>query len=643
MAHLNLSGKDAAVLQALPRIPVGISHWDMLTAGNYLVVDKTAKLKKLMSQRSVCFARPQGFGKSTLCSMLYELFAHGKESFAGKDIFELWSEENTYPVIRLQFDQMAGDNVSLFEQALKDAMVKAFTRAGFPEVASFDQNEVFSAFLGKFDVIAQQRKLVFLIEDWDDPLLNPRGREDNFKVVKSALRDFYAWLRDLPNYRFLLLTGSMPYRETSLFSGQDIQDLSMEPDFADLLGYTQEDINKAFVDYIPLTAKHLHITEAELFEQLKEHYGDFCFDHAAKIKVYYPYAINKFFSLVKSPTQVPCFSHYWLASANASATLTSYLRGHTLKAYELKQLCRQQLTLSYKEITDDFYFGTVDFKQLLVLAGYFSIKSIAKDTAAPEDREFHCGITNLAVRKAFVSVLTDYLLSFDEQKRSKLKEQSAAIQKDLLKGDIAHLCENLNLMLCKLDYRMLHDAEEPLIAFLCDVALSSGTELITTWREEENNLGLSYLVAETKNHLYVFALKHLLPTIAPEEEEERRALLDEADQQMISRGYGSTRLNKGKPITGVAVVIYDENHQIGAWRTITLAGADYLKREEGFLTPFSLETQLPLQPWLQWPLWPQVQHWQPEQQGELLRINVNSCTCWLYSPLGIDFCAPPSN
>ena len=97
MAHLNLSGKDAAVLQALPRIPVGISHWDMLTAGNYLVVDKTAKLKKLVSQRSVCFARPQGFGKSTLCSMLYELFAHGKESFAGKDILSCGRKRTPIP------------------------------------------------------------------------------------------------------------------------------------------------------------------------------------------------------------------------------------------------------------------------------------------------------------------------------------------------------------------------------------------------------------------------------------------------------------------------------------------------------------------------------------------------------------------
>ena len=56
----------------------------MLTDGNFLIVDKTAKIAELVAWPLVFFARPRRMGKSTLCSMLEELFAHGTSRFAGK-------------------------------------------------------------------------------------------------------------------------------------------------------------------------------------------------------------------------------------------------------------------------------------------------------------------------------------------------------------------------------------------------------------------------------------------------------------------------------------------------------------------------------------------------------------------------------
>ena len=132
-------------LAKLPKIPLGVSDWGSLRAGNYLVVDKTAKLKELVAFHSVFLARPRRMGKSTLCSMLHELFAHGKESFAGKAIYELWSEP-TYPVIRLFFNKM-GTDVSQFEVRLKEHIVNAFRAAGCAEATSFDTSQSLSGLL----------------------------------------------------------------------------------------------------------------------------------------------------------------------------------------------------------------------------------------------------------------------------------------------------------------------------------------------------------------------------------------------------------------------------------------------------------------------------------------------------------------
>ena len=105
--------------------------------------------------------------------MLYELFAHGTDKFKGTQIYDLWPEEKgrTYPVIRLSFSTMQCMDASEFEKVLKENIATAFTTAGFPEAQSFDQNELLSVFLGNFDVIAEQHWLVFLIDDWDYPLL----------------------------------------------------------------------------------------------------------------------------------------------------------------------------------------------------------------------------------------------------------------------------------------------------------------------------------------------------------------------------------------------------------------------------------------------------------------------------------------
>ena len=578
------------VVRALPKIPLGVSDWSKLADKhkNYVFVDKTAKLAELAQNDTVFIARPRRMGKTTLCSMLYELFSHGKESFKGLAVYDLWPETDVYPVIFLSFNVFSGDDVSKFEESLKDAVINAFINAGFPEAERIQKEVTFSGFLGKFNRIALQHKLVIIIDEWDYPLSNSLHNEDRFNVVKSVLRDFYAWLRALPNVHFMLVTGIMRYRETSLFSGQDIQDLSMEPYFADLLGYTQDELQHAFQDYIPLACQRMNLSEEKLLHLLQVHYDGFCFDYNASVKVYCPYAINQFFAVVKYPDVVPYFGHYWMTSANASAALIEYLRRRELEADELKQICQQQFTLSYQEITDASFFGTVSFKQLLVQAGYFSIESIAKNAASPEARKFNCVITNKDVSKAFFPVLASYLLHFDQDKQRKLEQACTETQQALLVGDIAHMCVLFNLNLCKEGYTVLQDAKEALYACFFEMYLQS--DLILTVREEINSLGRCDLVAETSERIFVFELKRLNQSSATKNA--RRAMLDVAEQQILSRGYGSSRMDRDKPITDVILVICDKYRQVCAWRTLDVTKTGQLERHEGFVEMLNIATQL---------------------------------------------------
>ena len=577
------SGDDSE----LQEIPLGVSEWGKLAdkARDYVVVDKTAKLAKLVRQRKVFIGRPRRMGKTTLCSMLYELFAHGKGKFKGTAVYDLWTDPDLYPVIRLSFLAIAGSNVSKLETALKGTLINAFIQADFPEVKSFDRSDVLPSFLGQFNLIAQQHNLVILIDEWDSPLYSCLDNEDKYNAVKEVLRDFYAWLRGVSNVRFMLITGIMRYRETSLFSGQDIQDLSMEPYFADLLGYTHDEVRTVFAPYITRAAQKLNITEEQLFKRLEQYYDGFCFDENAEVKVYCPYSINKFFAQLNDPKKKLGFGNYWMTSANANTALTSFLRTHTLEQEDLRDICLQHFTLDQDEMCEPFFFGTVKFKQLLVQSGYFSIKSCV-DTPASGNKEFNCGVTNQEVAEKFEPVVTNYLVNFDANKSKELQAEGIEAQQSLLAGDIEVMCIRLNQILCKIHPDIMNNAKE--ILYRAFFARFLSANLIKITEEMVNTLGRCDLVAVTPDRLYDIELKRL--SADQDTEQHKFACLTDGETQLLERGYGSNLTDIGLPQTGVVLVISDKDHQICAWRTLTQTAAG-IEHHEGYIPPLNVLTQ----------------------------------------------------
>ncbi len=580
--------------KALQEIPLGVSEWGDFADvhSDYVFVDKTAKLADLVRKKKVFIARPRRMGKTTLCSMLEELFSNGKEGFKGKAVYDQWTETEVYPVIRLSFHSIAGTDVSKFECALRENLVSAFSRAGFPEVKNFQQSVTLSGFLSQFYDIAKHHLLVFIIDEWDYPLSNCLDNEENFNVVKEVLKDFYSWLRVLPPVRFILITGIMRYREINLFSGQDIQDLSLAPRFADLLGYTQKEVQTVFAGYIARAAKKLKITKTQLLEQLKQHYDGFCFDENAKVSVYCPYSINQFFDQLNDPDKQLIFENFWMISATANSAFISFLRGHALDQKDLSQICLQHFSLSKEALSEPFFFGTVKFKQLLVQGGYFSIKSAVYDPVANKT-VLDCGVTNQEVAAEFKDLVLGYLVNFDEDKKQELMSEGYEAQKSLLAGDIECMCIRLNQILCKIHHGILKNAEEELYRSFLARFLSAN--LIDISEENANNLGRCDLVAKTADRIYDMELKRL--SADKDTDADKFAMLNVGEAQLVARGYGSnlySLYDPFKPQTGVILVISDKYQQICAWRTLSQT-EEGIQRQEGLIPPLSVLTQLQIQ------------------------------------------------
>lgn len=444
------------------------------------------------------------------------------------------------------------------------------------------------SFLKDIEDITDEHRLVFLIDEWDFPLSSDLDNEKIFNATLTVLRTFYKWLRNLEDPRFILVTGIMRYHEASLFTGQDIQDISMDPYWGDLLGITQDELVTYYATYIEQAAQRLQLSQDELLAELKLYYDGFCFDEDAQVKLYCPYSLNKFFEPVspkQGPNKVPKFDAFWMNSAGASHAVRRLLASRKIDLPQIQGLCDgKDVIITQDELSQPQYFSKVEILPLLTDTGYLSIKEvIPADQAPKKELSFRCGITNKEISKKFSKVVLDHIndklnLQALTTEDSELRE---ALRQALEQGDITKTCAKLNELLCSIAYDAFKDFHE---ASYRSAFAKWLREIFPEVREETYNYqGRSDLEVQTKQgRVYVFELKVCdCPMVASDSPEEEPTIdlkkvdaevLIPAKKQILSRSYGVNAHTQGLPVTGVALAIGSTQRRIVAWRSISAAG-----------------------------------------------------------------------
>ena len=573
--------------EILRKLPVGISDWRGIYTTDKFFVDKTQKLLELVTDKTKVFlSRPRRMGKSTLVSMLKDLFTNGDKNFEGTAIYGQWPQEERYPVITLDFMEIEGDENAngdepsawaykeSFKKSLRYALAFAFQNAGFPEAQEFNKNAPdLDYFLKSLAQIAHKHRLVILIDEWDFPLSSNLDNEKIFNATLTVLRTFYKWLRNLEDPRFVLVTGIMRYREASLFTGQDIQDISMNPSWGSLLGITQYELVTYYATYIEQAAQHLQLSKDELLAKLKCHYDGFCFDKEARVQLYCPYSLNSFFEplTATNPSDAVLeFGNFWMESAGATYAVRRLLESRKVDLPQLLALSDGQDELLTKdELFLPQYFSKVQILPLLTESGYLSIKEVIPADQAPEKKlTFRCGIPNLEIKKDFKSAVLDHAKKKINVNLNKIVPGNItvkeALRQALEQGDIAQSCIHLNELICGIAYDAFKDVRE---ASYRSFFMIWFEELFPEVREETYNYqGRSDIEVHTKQgRVYVFELKVCdCPMVASNNPEEEPAIdlkkidtdvLIPAKKQILSRSYGVNAHTQGLPVTGVALAI----------------------------------------------------------------------------------------
>lgn len=235
-------------------LPLGRSTFSTLRAKNELYVDKTDLIFELCRHDAKIFlSRPRRFGKSLLVSTFESLFKHGLRDFEGLAVEPLW-QDRTYRVLRLDFSlvrdfESIPDFAAQFEHMLEDAALQAGLTVPKTTAGPFGR---FASMMSRLP----DSSLVLLIDEYDAPLTAHLGDQKLFESVQLALSRFYAAVKSYEGcLRFFFMTGITKLANTGIFSSfNNMTDISSDPRYGTLLGYTEQELADDFSAYLQRAA-----------------------------------------------------------------------------------------------------------------------------------------------------------------------------------------------------------------------------------------------------------------------------------------------------------------------------------------------------------------------------------------------------
>ena len=513
-----------------------------LIDNNRVYVDKTALICQIAKDEKGPYfiSRPRRFGKSTLINTFHELFAHGTERFKGLEIELLWKDK-TYKVIHLDFSTFREvPSNSSFNKEFMDAFKLSLEEAGIePTKENIDSP---ANLLKK--TLDTESEVVLLVDEYDAPLTAVLNDSNEFEDRRKILSNFYLTVKSCGGkFRFIFITGVTYYSHTSIFTAfNNLKDLTLDLRYGALLGYTSEELELYFGEYIDNAVEVLNkkyhterYTHDLVVSELKRNYDGYSFDEEALNHVYNPWSIVNFFD-----APVRGFIPYWVVSGGSTPTfLVNYLK-QGLEKYntdDLQSLLNIDSTVNsaaeylYPKIEN---MANLDLFAILYQAGYFCIKAVVDDI-------FKVGIPNLEVKKAYSNIVLNELT---KTKEAKLKYVEP-FKEVLASGNLDKIKELFNTFINEFSYETVKNFNEACFRDVLKLAML--TFNVTASTEVMGACGRADITAEAGDYLYVFELK------VTDNSKDIATKLSEAKDQIIKNKYA--RRLTDKTVIPVALVL----------------------------------------------------------------------------------------
>ena len=309
----------------LPFLHSDQSEFILLRHRSGLYIDKTHLLLSLLTpalgdpslprDKYIFLARPRRFGKSLLVTTL-EAFFQGEVAIASRylnghdpprtltktELFQDTAAAETvesrgfHPVVRLNMVNTAADTPAELKANLLEVLGGQYTlwnRRGVnvglepineSGVIKFPTDPAVSPAQRLEDLVVQLKARygtnpVILVDEYDTPLVHLLGKDADPGPIQDILRNFYVKLKSLEaDLHFVFVTGITRFARVSLFSAfNNLRDISWEPAYATLCGFTEREVRAALQPHLAQAAGHLGLSLEDFMDRVRRQYNGYHF------------------------------------------------------------------------------------------------------------------------------------------------------------------------------------------------------------------------------------------------------------------------------------------------------------------------------------------------------------------------------
>ena len=484
-------------------------------------VDKTALLYELCSDanQQLFISRPRRFGKSLMLSTLKAMFEGRRELFKGLalDLLPWEGWETPTPVYSFTMSRAVGETYELFIEQLMKLVMGLCAEAGVPYVGGGPVSGQFDDFLRAVAAKSPTKKIVVLIDEYDEPVARFLDDLDTLKKVRSVLHDFYEMLKvNSGSIRFLMMTGVTKLTKLSIFSGLNhLSDRTMDPRFATLLGYTLDELDGPLRENVEAFAAKNGLDFAAAKKALLSWYDGYRFSPDSDAKVCNPVSLGNALESGK-------LKNYWESTGHATMIVNRIKAADEIPA-DLNGLVADQLDLDVCDAE------TMPLPALLYQGGYLTIKRVR-----PSGR-LELGIPNEEVSGSLAKGYVSALLQND---MSDWNDELADAQDDMIeKGVETLLTKNLKAAFAAVPHEWkIGNEREAKRYFLLFMKLI-GADISG---ERQSARGRADAILKDKSGVYVFEFKY-------------GKTAREALAQARTKDYAGPWLEEGPPVFYVGI------------------------------------------------------------------------------------------
>ncbi len=508
--------------------PIGIETFSEVREKNYVYIDKTEYIHKLVSEGKYFFlSRPRRFGKSLLLSTIKAFFEGRKDLFEGLAISRYDHSWEKYPVFHL--------NLVNTDTSTKDGILSILEHHMVGWEKLYGESEPGLKLPQRFYGVIQRafektgRQVVVLIDEYDKPFVNSLDNEDLHNFFRGILKPIYSVMKAADQYiKFGMISGVTRFSRLSIFSDiNNLRDISMNERFDAICGITEEELLSYCKESIVYLSQALGMSPEDAFKTLKENYDGYHFSENCP-DIYNPYSVMSALEDCK-------IKSFWFATGTPSFLITSLRNSDTY----LPDLLNSEADTTELANIDSYADSPV---ALLFQTGYLTIKGY--DSCF---KTYHLGLPNGEVSEGFFKDLLPIYMNYGQNKGL---QAVRAFCREVIAGNADGFISRLQSFLADIPYDL--SRSKPEIYFENNIYIIFKLMDFSVDTEYRTSAGRIDLLIKTDRYIYIIELK-------------LNGSAEDALKQIEDKGYALPFANDSRTIFKIGISFSQTTRNIDHW------------------------------------------------------------------------------